>query len=194
MEKQELEKTLKQGQEIPRLPNCIAYLAIVILTSVFLFYISEYFWLRVYTTEGAAGFLNLIGFKAQVTFNEGQDSVQICAGGYFSVIKICSGIETIALISGLILAAPTSWYRKLAGIIFITFGIFGANIFRIVTTVILAGMGYSEFIYHQVVSAIFTVTFVIIFILMIQAWIIPNFIDSLVNVLIGIVHAIKGGK
>lgn len=193
MEQDTLDKKLKQDQQIPVLPNCIAYLAIVILVTIFLFVISNYFWLRAYTTEGAASLLRVFGFETSVTYNEMTDLVRICANGdCFWVIKICSGIEAIAFISGLILATPTSWIRKMAGILFITFGIFGANILRIFTTIILAAQGHSETIYHQMVSGIFTVVFIIVFILMIQAWIIPNFIDSLINVLIGIVRAIKG--
>jgi exosortase/archaeosortase family protein len=176
-------------EEIPSLPNCIAYLAIVILVTVFLFFISEYFWLRVYTTEGAAGLLNLFGVETTVYFNQGSDIVQICAGGdCFYVIKICSGIEAIALVSGLIIATPTSWRRKVVGTLFISFGIFGANILRILTTILLARQGFNEFIYHQVVSAIFTIIFIIVFVLMIQAWIVPNFIDHMINVMIGIVR------
>lgn len=196
MEKEKLEKTLKQGQEVPPLLNCIEYLVIVILTTIFLFYISEYFWLRLYTTQGASGLLNLFGINSYVYPDELTNSVDITAivgkEYTFSVIKICSGIEAIAFISGLVLATPTSWKRKLAGSLFITFGIFGANILRIVTTVVLATQGYESYIYHEVVSAIFTVIFIIVFILMIQAWIIPNFIDSLINTLIGLVRAVKG--
>ncbi len=175
-------------QEIPSLPNCIAYLAIVVLITVFLFFISEYFWLRVYTTEGAAGLLNLFGVETTVYFNPAIDYVEICSGGCFQVIKLCSGIEAIALVSGLIIATPTSWKRKVIGTLFISFGIFGANILRILTTILLARQGFNEFIYHQVVSAIFTIIFIIVFVLMIQAWIVPNFIDHMINVMIGIVR------
>lgn len=193
MERQQLEEKLKQDQKVPRLPNCIAYLLIVILATIFIFFLSEYFWLRVYTTEAAAGMLRLFGFDASVTYEQSIDLVRICANGdCFWVIKICSGIEAIALLTGLILATPTSWYRKVSGTLFIAFGIFGANILRIVTTVVLATQGYDPYIYHELVSAIFTVAFIVVFLLMIQAWIIPNFIDSLINVMIGIVRAIKG--
>ncbi|MHA1131964.1 MAG: hypothetical protein ACTSQQ_14285, partial [Candidatus Helarchaeota archaeon] len=123
-------------QEIPRLPSCITYLAIVILITIFLFFISEYFWLRVYTTEGASALLNLFGVDSSVYFNQSFDIVQICAGDCFYVIKICSGIEAIALVSGLIIATPTSWQRKIGGTLFIAFGIFGANILRILTTIL----------------------------------------------------------
>ncbi|NVM53233.1 MAG: exosortase/archaeosortase family protein [Candidatus Helarchaeota archaeon] len=195
MEKEKLEEKLKQDQQIPALPNCIAYLVIVISVTIFLFYISEYFWLRVYTTQGASAALNLFGFNSSVSSLTSTGQVFISVPGHtFEVIKICSGIEAIALISGLILATRTSWTRKMLGTLFITFGIFGANILRIVTTVVLATQGYEPYIYHEVVSAIFTIIFIIVFILMIQAWIIPNFIDSLINVLVGIVRAIKGTK
>ena len=194
MEREQLEKKLNQEQQIPSLLNCIAYLAIAILVTIFLFYISEYYWLRLYTTEGASSLLNLFGFETTVIPNEvaGRVFINVPGVASFEVIKICSGIEAIALISGLVLATPTSWKRKITGTLFISLGIFGANILRIVTTIVLATQGYDPYIYHEVVSAIFTVVFIIVFILMIQAWIIPNFIDSLINTLIGIVRAIKG--
>ncbi len=197
MEKEKLDAKLNQEPQIPGLPRCIAYLATVILVTVFLFFISEYVYLRYYTTEGAASILRLIGINSEVTFNPGAFiGAEVKIGGMdpfysFYVVKICSGIEAIALLIGLILATPTSWKRKVIGTLFITFGIFFANILRIVTTIVLATQDYSEFIYHEVVSAIFTVIFIIVFILMIQAWIIPNFIDSLINVMVGIVRAIK---
>lgn len=194
MEREQLEARLEKEQQIPNLANCIAYLAIVILVTIFLFYISEYYWLRVYTTEGASSILNLFGFQSEVTVSETFELVYIKVPSLppFEVIKICSGIEAIAFITGLVLATPTSWKRKITGTLFISFGIFGANILRIVTTIVLAIQGYDPYIYHEVVSAIFTVVFIIVFILMIQAWIIPNFIDSLINTLVGIVRAIKG--
>jgi len=185
---------IKQNQEesIPNILHCIAYLSTVIFITIFLFYVSQYFWLRVYTTEGATTLLKAFGFDTTVTYIQAIDVVQICANGdCFWVIKICSGIEAIALLTGLILATPTSWERKIFGTLFISFGIFGANILRIVTTVVLATQGYDPYIYHELVSAIFTITFIIAFLLMIQAWIIPNFIDSLINVMIGIVRAVK---
>lgn len=194
MEKQKLEQTLKQN--IPSLPNCIAYLVIVIVTTIFLFYISDYYWLRYYTAHGTSGLINLFGFESHVLGYPYSGQVWIYQTGLFNfeLIKICSGIEAIALISGLILATPTSWKRKIAGVLFITFGIFGANMLRILTTIVLYTQGFDLYIAHEVVSAIFTIVFIIVFILMIQAWIIPNFIDSLINMLIGIVRAIKGSK
>jgi len=189
VEKQKLEEQLKQGQQIPTLPECIAYLLIVISVTIFLFFISDYFWLRAWTTLGAGGILELFGAGTTVTINSMTGLVTIEG---FSVIKICSGIEAIALVSGLIIATPTTWKRKVGGVLFISFGIFFANMLRIVTTVVLSRQGFEPFIYHEVVSAIFTIVFIIVFILMIQAWIIPNFIDSLINILVGIVRAIKG--
>lgn len=195
MEKQELERTLKQGQEVPPLANCIAYLAIVILTTIFLFYISEYYWLRLYTAQGTSWIINLFGFGSSVLGVEATGGVWISGNGFnFQLIKICSGIEAISLVSGLIIATPTTWKRRIIGVLFISFGIFLANILRIITTIVLYTQGFSLYISHEVVSAIFTIIFIIIFILMIQAWIIPNFIDSLINVLIGIVRAFKGKK
>ncbi len=194
LEHQELEQRLKQDQQIPALPNCIAYLAIVILVTTFLFFISDYFWLRFYTAEGTSQIINLFGFNSAVTGDIASGRVWIFQAGEFNfeLIKICSGIEAIALISGLIIATPTSWKRRIIGVLFICFGIFGANILRIITTIVLYTQGFDLYIAHEVVSAIFTIIFIIVFILMIQAWIIPNFIDSLINVLIGIVRAMKG--
>jgi exosortase/archaeosortase family protein len=195
LEKEKLEKTLKQDQEVPPLLNCIEYLVIVILVTIFLFYISEYYWLRLYTAQGTSWLINFFGYNCEVTGWESIAHVEISGTGFdFSLEKICSGIEAIALVSGLIIATPTTWKRKIIGVLFITFGIFLANILRIITTIVLYTQGYDMYIAHEVVSAIFTVLFIIVFILMIQAWIVPNFIDSLINTLIGIVRAIKGTK
>jgi len=186
---------LKQGQEIPPLLNCIAYLAIAILVTIFLFYISEYYWLRLYTAQGTSWLINFFGFESEASGVESSGYVGISGTGFsFQLIKICSGIEAIALVSGLILATPTTWKRKSIGVLFITFGIFLANILRIITTIVLYTQGYGMYIAHEVVSAIFTIIFIIVFILMIQAWIVPNFIDSLINTLTGIVRAVKGKK
>ena len=195
MEKQQLEKSLKQGQEVPPLLNCIEYLVIAILVTIFLFYISEYYWLRLYTAQSTSWLINFFGFESVVSGVESSGYVGISGNGFsFQLIKICSGIEAIALVSGLILATPTTWKRKSIGVLFITFGIFLANILRIITTIILYTQGYGMYIAHEVVSAIFTILFIIVFILMIQAWIVPNFIDSLINTLTGIVRAVKGKK
>ncbi|MFX1296046.1 MAG: archaeosortase/exosortase family protein [Promethearchaeota archaeon] len=195
MEKEKLEQKLKQEQNIPGLINCIIYLATVILVTAFLFFISDYFWLRVYTAQGTSWIINFFGFESHIETHIEAGIVNIAGNGFsFELVKICSGIEAIALVSGLIIATPTTWKRKVGGVLFISFGIFLANILRIITTIVLYTQGFDLYIAHEVVSAIFTIIFIIVFILMIQTWIIPNFIDSLINVLIGIVRAIKGGK
>ncbi len=197
MEKEKLEQKLKPEQKIPTLPECIAYLAIVVLTTIFLFYISDYYWLRLYTAQGSSWLINLFGYDSGVAGYISSGQVLIYQSGLFNfeLIKICSGIEAIALVSALILATPTTWKRKVAGVIFISFGIFLANMLRIITTIVIyTKVTQDMYIAHEVVSAIFTVVFIIVFILMIQKWIIPNFIDSLINVMIGIVRAIKGSK
>lgn len=191
LEKEQLEQKLKQEQTVPDLLNCIAYLIIVIVITIFIYFLSDYFYLNLYTAEGASSILNLIGINSYVN-SSGTYVVIYASGQPFTLIKACSGIEAIALVSGLILATPTSWGRKIGGVVFITLGIFAANILRIMTTLILAVQGFPQYVYHEVISAIFTIIFIIVFILMIQAWVIPNFIDSLINTMIGIVGAIKG--
>ena len=180
MESQRLEEKLKEEQEIPALPNCIAYLAIAILITIFLFFISDYYWLRYYTAEGTSWIINFFGFESYVSPapSVADGIVRITGIGFsFQIVKICSGIEAIALVSGLIIATPTSWKRRIFGVLFISLGIFAANILRIITTIVLYTQGFDLYIAHEVVSAIFTIIFIIVFILMIQAWIIPNFID-----------------
>ena len=154
-------------------------------------------WLRYATSSGASRFLSFFNIAPSYTIINSSGSVLIypnvpeLGSSYaLEVIKLCTGIEAMALLTALVVATPTKWYKKLIGGAFMVLGIYFANVLRIVITVVLLMNGFSFYIAHEVLAATMTIVFTIIFVLIVQMFIIRNFIDSMINAVLGIYYGV----
>ena len=114
----------------------------------------------------------------------------------FQIINICTGIEALSLITAMVVATPPykskkQWLLKAAALIFFYPALIFANFFRIVTTVLMYLAGFSIFVAHEVVAAAFSILFIIVFTIIINSFIVKNFIDAIIDVAVGIYRPFK---
>ncbi|MBD3228830.1 MAG: hypothetical protein GF329_11645 [Candidatus Lokiarchaeota archaeon] len=150
-------------------------------------------WLRYATSKGASDFLSLFNIAPSYTFVGGGSVLIYPNAGSLSpmeVIKLCTGIEAMALLSALVIATPTKWWKKIIGALFMILGIYFANVLRIVITVVLLMNGFTFYIAHEVLAATMTIIFTILFVLITQIFIIRNFIDSMIDGVLGIYYGL----
>jgi len=209
----------KQSSDRWTLSQSLIYILTVTILTIFLLYISEIveffyilfgidygwgsgevwtidLWLRYVTSEGASQFLSF--FQIAPSFTRIVNGSVLIYPNVppmeypysLEVIKLCTGIEAMALLTSLVVATPTKWWKKIAGSLFMIFGIYFANVLRIVITVVLLMNGFSFYIAHEVLAATMTIVFTIIFVLIMQMFIIRNFIDSMINAILGIYYGI----
>ena len=201
------------------LTQSIIYFGTVILLTLFILYLSEIIeffyilfnipygwgsgqiwtfdlWLRYATSEGASQFLSIFNIAPAFTIiNAGHVIIypNVPPLDYpfsLEVIKLCTGIEAIALLTALVIATPTKWWKKLLGGSIMILGIYSANVLRIVITVVLLMNGFSFYIAHEVLAATMTIVFTIIFVLIVQMFVIRNFIDSMIKAVLGIYYGL----
>ena len=197
----------------------VIYFSIIIILTIVLLFISEIvesfyiifsfdygaepgqlwtldLWLRYATSKGASQFLSFFNIAPSFTLiDSGRVLIypNISPIGYpyaLEVIKLCTGIEAMALLTALVVATPTKWWKKLIGVSVMIFGIYFANVLRIVITVVLLMNGFTFYIAHEVLAATMTIVFTIILVLIVQMFIIRNFIDSMINSIIGIYYGV----
>ncbi|MHA1270043.1 MAG: exosortase/archaeosortase family protein [Candidatus Helarchaeota archaeon] len=201
------------------LKQSLIYFLIVVVLTIFLLYISEIveffynlfgisygcgpndvwtidLWLRYSTSEGASIFLRFFNISpsfTQISYCHVLIYPNIPPMEYpyaLEIIKLCTGIEAMALLTALVVATPTKWWKKIVGGVFMVLGIYFANVLRIVITIVLLMNGFTFYIAHEVLAATMTIVFTIIFVLIVQMFIIRNFIDSMIQAVIGIYYGL----
>ena len=188
----ENEEKIESTEKDWGIKDSIKYLAIAIIGTIVLFILLDNFLLLWVAAYGSKWFLDIIGIPTTVdyvyvAFYSIQNHIYIMdtatMGTVFSfeIINACAAIEGLALISALILATPTTWKRKGAALGFFVPSILLANFFRIALTVVMYLNGFSLYIAHEVIAAALTIIFIFIFVIIINSYIIPNFIDSMIN-------------
>ncbi|MHA1144296.1 MAG: hypothetical protein ACTSRW_06120 [Candidatus Helarchaeota archaeon] len=195
--------TYRVGENIS-LKNSIIYLIIVISLTIILFLLLDNFTMLFITALGAKFILDLMGIQTVLYFNYvalySPSNIMIINGPLyptgFQIINICTGIEALSLITAMVIATPPhsskkQWLLKGIALIFFYPALIFANFFRIVTTVLMSIAGFSIFVSHEVVAAAFSVLFIIIFILIINSFIVKNFIDAIIDVAVGIYRPIQ---
>ncbi|MHA1786199.1 MAG: hypothetical protein ACTSVY_05330 [Candidatus Helarchaeota archaeon] len=165
----------------------LKYITIVVVLSIILYLLLDNFGLLWIAANGSKLFLEMLNIPTTVTFNyvafySPQNQIFISGNGFdFQIINACAAIEGLVLISALIFATPTSWKRKGLAHLFFVPSLLFANFFRISLTIIMYLNGFSIFVAHEVIAAALTVIFIFIFVIIINTYIIKNFIDSMIN-------------
>ncbi|MHC1591887.1 MAG: hypothetical protein ACXQS8_07365 [Candidatus Helarchaeales archaeon] len=186
------------------LKNSILYVFIVVSLTLILFVILDNFAMLYITALGAQFILNLMGIQTFIYYTfvafYSPNNVMVISGPLypvgFRIINICTGIEALSLISAMVIATPPfnskkQWLRKVAALAFFYPALIFANFFRIVTTVLMSIAGFSIFVSHEVVAAAFSVLFIIIFIMIINSFIIHNFIDAIIDMAVGFYRPLR---
>lgn len=191
------------GEDIS-LKNSVIYIAITVCLTLILFILLDNFFMLHITALGSKFILDLMGIQTNVEFTfvafYSPANVMIINGPLyptgFRIINICTGMEALSLVTAMVVATPPhssgkQWLRKGAAIAFFYPVLIFANFFRIVTTVLMSLVGFSIFVSHEIVAAAFSILFIIVFILIINSFIIKNFIDALLDVSVGIYRPLK---
>jgi len=197
----EIEEKIESKANDWGIKDSIKYLAIAIIGTLVLYILLDNYLLLWIAANGSKWFLDIINIPTTVEwvyiaiyspYNHVyiKDTATLGTIFSFEIIKACAAIEGIALISALIIATPTSWKRKGAALGFFVPSIIFANFFRITLTVIMILNGFSLYIAHEVIAAALTIIFIFIFVIIINSYIIPSFIDSMINMCRGFYNAI----
>ena len=200
------EKITLKGEDWS-IKESIKYLAIAIIGTLVLFILLDNYLLLWIAAYGSKWFLDIINIPTTVQYVYVafyslhnhiyiMDSATMGTLFSFEIINACAAIEGLALISALIIATPTSWKRKGAALGFFIPSIILANFFRIALTVVMWLNGFSLYIAHEVIAAALTIIFIFIFVIIINSYIIPSFIDSMIGMVKGFYNGItkRGGK
>jgi len=104
------------------------YLAAFAAIASAVYYIPNYAWLESATAYHSALVMRFFRIPAVVKVTQGGVLLN-----EFLVDKPCTGIQVVATFAGMLLPLPNlTWARKFMGIILVVFGVYPANIVRIV--------------------------------------------------------------
>ena len=180
----------------------LKYLLIAILSGLLIYFLIDNFGLLWIAACGSKLFLDIVSIPTTVTFNyvafySPYNQIFIHGPGFnFQIINACAAIEGLALISALIIATPCSIKRKLLAFAFFLPALLLANFFRIALTVVMYLNGFSIFVAHEVIAAALTIIFIFIYVIIINTYIIDNFVDSMIDMVKGFYNSIskRSGK
>lgn len=183
------------------LKQSLKYITIAIVSGILIYILIDNFGLLWIAAQGSKLFLDIISIPTTVKFNyvafySPFNQIFISGPGFsFQIINACAAIEGLALISALIIATPTSIKKKIFAFAFFIPALLLANFFRIALTVVMYLNGFSIFIAHEVIAAALTIIFIFIYVIIINSYIIPNFVDSMIDFVRGIYNSImRRGK
>jgi exosortase/archaeosortase family protein len=107
------------------------YLAALATIASVIYFVPNYGWLEYATAYNSAQVMNLIGIPAIVSVNS-----NIVLLNEFVIEKPCTGIQVVATFVGMLLPLPRlAWHRKVIGVVVVSFGVYVANIVRIVVQI-----------------------------------------------------------
>jgi exosortase/archaeosortase family protein len=118
-------KTLEAKNQSPR--NIILYIVGAAIIILALYYLPNYFFLEKATAEHAAVVLKSLGMNVRTKVVG--ESVFI---ENIKIVKDCTGVQVIAVFSGLIIPVPkASWKNKILTLAIISTALYAANLLRI---------------------------------------------------------------
>jgi exosortase/archaeosortase family protein len=110
------------------LRNVIYYIAVASIIILVVYYLPNYFFLEKAIAHHSVFLLNFLGIQVEVKViseNVFLDGVKI--------VKDCTGVQVIAVFSGLLLPIPNApWRKKLFSLLIVSAILYVANLFRIV--------------------------------------------------------------
>lgn len=152
-------------------------------------------WLEIITGQFSAFILNALGLFSQ--YGVANNVVYLTLEGgaryvYVSIIRECTAIHVWGILLALIVPLDGEFHRKVKSVVFGAGLVFFMNITRILVTVILTGydvLPFSWFFqsptvetYHYPVSFVYGVIGVMILILIIDSYFLPELGEFIVNV------------
>jgi exosortase/archaeosortase family protein len=107
--------------------EAVTFLVIATGLSAGLYYLPDYFWLEQATAAHSAWLLNLIGIDGTAWTSGSRAFVN-----EFWIARECTGVQVVAVFTGIILALPTvAWRKRILAILAVTGSVYLANILRI---------------------------------------------------------------
>jgi len=159
----------------------LLYVVVAIIVTVLVYYLPEPFFLAIPTAWCSAALLNLVGVPAAFTVDWVSGAVYV---GSYQIVRECTGIQVIAVFSGLILPLPRgTWNRKLLSLTVVSVMLFVANVLRVVFEIWLVYWGIMPWeLAHYPMSFVLGVVGVFILCL-VAIWLLPGFIETFEDIL-----------
>ncbi len=163
-------------------------------------------WIEVLTARISSDALNLLGLTSDYGIRSGWVWLTLTGGArdvQVYIIRECTAFHVWGILMGLILPLQvTDWGRKLKAVVFGGVSVFLMNITRIMVTVYLTGYDVPPFswfftnptveTYHYPVSFAYGVIGIAIVISLINAYILPELGDFLVELPDAVICAVRG--
>jgi exosortase/archaeosortase family protein len=138
------------------------YISALTAISLGIYYIPNYYYLKLATAHCSAFLLKLLSFSGEVHLFENRVFLN-----EVEIVRQCTGIQVIAVFSGLILPIPNvKWKVKLQALAVVSIAVYVANIIRIVLELWLLYAGILPWsLAHEPLGTILGIISVAIFII-----------------------------
>ncbi len=117
------------------------------IITVFLYFISDYAFIRIVTAEYVKEGLTYLDIEKSVIAYENYIAV-----GKYEISKMCVGVASSSIFTALFILSSLNLFKKILYLSVFLLGLFFLNVFRIIVTIYLYEQGYSWFIAHDILA------------------------------------------